>query len=238
VTNTPIAWITGGSQGIGFACVEALAEQGYAIALSARNAELLEQAKSALQKHGANVRVFPCNVVNEGEVKSTYHSIVRDFGAAPNVLINCAGIGPWDTFTETSTGTFDAVIATNARGMFLTSREVLPAMYDRKSGAIVQLISIAGIKAFKNGAAYVASKFAQRGFTESLREEARKHGVHVIAVFPGATETELWHAEDRAKYHERMMQPEDIASAIVHALNQPDRTLIEEIVLRPIQGDI
>ena len=122
--------------------------------------------------------------------------------------------------------------------MFLTSREVLPAMYERKSGAIVQLISIAGIKAFKNGAAYVASKFASHGFTNSLREEARKHGVRVIAVFPGATETELWHAEQRAQYHDRMMQPEDVASAIVHALHQPGRTLIEEIVLRPIQGDI
>jgi NADP-dependent 3-hydroxy acid dehydrogenase YdfG len=237
VTNTPIAWITGGSQGIGFACAEALARQGYALALSARNRQSLEDARTSLQKHGATVSVFPCNVGDEGEVKAAYKAIVTELGA-PSLLINCAGIGPWDTFTETSTEAFGSVMATNTRGMFLTSREVLPAMYERKGGAIVQLISIAGIKAFKNGAAYVASKFAQRGFTESLREEARKHGVRVISVFPGATETELWHAEDREKYHERMMQPEDIANAIVHAVNQPARTLIEDIVLRPIQGDI
>jgi NADP-dependent 3-hydroxy acid dehydrogenase YdfG len=237
VTNTKIAWITGGSQGIGFACAEALAKEGYALALSARNEGALQDAKNALEKLGANVAIFPCNVADEEEVKSTYKKIVNELGA-PTLLINSAGISPWDTFSETSTDTFDAVIATNTRGMFLTSREVLPAMYERKSGAIVQLISIAGLKAFKNGAAYVGSKFACLGFTSSLREEARKHGVRVIAVFPGATETELWDEEAREKYHDRMMQPEDIASAIVHALNQPGRTLIEEIVLRPIQGDI
>lgn len=238
MTDKPIAWITGASGGIGFACAEALASQGYRLALSGRKREALENAQQKLAQHGTEAKIFPCDVGIEGDVKAAYKGIVSEFGGAPSVLINCAGISPWDTFSETSTDTFDAVMAANVRGMFLTSREVLPAMYERKSGAIVQLISIAGIKAFKNGAAYVASKYAARGFTESLREEARKHGVRVIAVFPGATETELWDAEAREKYHERMMQPEDTASAIVHALNQPARTLIEEIVLRPIQGDI
>jgi 3-oxoacyl-[acyl-carrier protein] reductase len=228
------AWITGGSRGIGFACANALANEGYRIALSARNPDELHAAKSKLDATGATIKLFPCNVGVEADVKNAYQGILREFDA-PDVLINCAGIGPWDTFSETSTKAFDAVIATNVRGTFLTAREVLPAMYAKKNGAIVQLISIAGLKAFKNGSAYVASKFAVRGFTESLREEARKHGVRVIAVFPGATETELWHAEDRQKYHERMMQPEDIAAAIVHALKQPVRTLIEEIVIRPIQ---
>jgi NADP-dependent 3-hydroxy acid dehydrogenase YdfG len=235
VNDKPIAWITGASQGIGYACAEALGAQGYSLALSARNTDSLEAARTKL---GSDAKIFPCDVALESDVKSAYQSIAREFAEAPHVLINCAGISPWDTFRETSVETFDAVIATNVRGMFLTSREVLPAMYERKSGTIVQLISIAGIKAFKNGAAYVASKFAARGFTESLREEARKHGVRVIAVFPGATETPLWHEEQRQQYHDRMMQPEDIANAIVHALSQPDRTLIEEIVLRPIQGDI
>jgi NADP-dependent 3-hydroxy acid dehydrogenase YdfG len=238
IVDDRIAWITGASRGIGFACAQALGHDGYRIAMTARNREALEAAQNTLAKDDTVAKVFPCNVQNEDEVRNTFRSIAKEFGSAPHVLINAAGISPWSTFTETSTEEFDTVIATNTRGMFLTSREVLPAMYQRGSGAIIQLISIAGIKAYKNGAAYVASKFAALGFTNALREEARAHGVRVIAVFPGATETDIWLAEDRQKYHDRMMQPEDIAQAIVAALNQPDRAMMEEIVLRPQLGDI
>jgi short-subunit dehydrogenase len=236
--ENPIAWITGATGGIGLACAEALGRDGYRLALSARNAARLAEAKTQLTAHGFQAMTATCDVRNEADVKNAYRAILQAFGSPPDVLINCAGISPWTTFSETTIEEFDAAIQTNTRGMFLTSREVLPGMYEKKSGAIVQLISIAGIKAFKNGAAYVASKFAALGFTNALREEARKHGVRVIAVFPGATETDMWDAEDREKYHDRMMQPEDIAQAIVAALAQPSRTLIEEIVLRPIQGDI
>ncbi|HET6511411.1 MAG TPA: SDR family NAD(P)-dependent oxidoreductase, partial [Candidatus Kapabacteria bacterium] len=103
---------------------------------------------------------------------------------------------------------------------------------------IVQLLSIASIKAFAGGAAYIASKFGALGLTNSLREEAREYNVKVIAVLPGATETPLWDAQEREKHHERMMQPEDIASTVIHLLQQPDRMLAEEIVLRPIGGDL
>ncbi|MDP4200521.1 MAG: SDR family oxidoreductase [Bacteroidota bacterium] len=233
-----IAWITGASHGIGFACAEALGSEGYQIALSGRNRDALEAAQLALTKRGVSSKAFPCDVQSEARVQETYHMIAAEFGSTPHLLLNCAGVSPWTTFTETPLAEFDSVIATNTRGMFLTSREVLPAMYERGSGAIVQLISIAGIKAFKNGAAYVASKFAALGFTNALREEARAHGVRVIAVFPGATETEIWDAEAREQYHDRMMQPEDIAQAIVSALKLPARAMMEELVLRPQLGDL
>lgn len=238
IVGDHIAWITGASLGIGFACARALGREGYRIALTARNRDALEAAQARLAKEGVAANVFQCDVQSEDEVKKAYRSITQEFGAAPSVLINAAGISPWTTFTETSVEQFDSVIATNTRGMFLTSREVLPAMYERGSGAIIQIISIAGIKAFKNGAAYVASKFAALGLTNALREEARAHGVRVIAVFPGATETDIWTAEDQQKYHDRMMQPGDIAQAIVAALKEPARAMMEEIVLRPQLGDI
>ena len=235
--ETKIAWITGGSRGIGFSCAEMLAEQGYHIAISSREAERLEQAATKLRAKGHHVGAFPCDVADEASVKSTYRNIVEELGS-PQLLVNSAGIAPWSTFTETSTQEFDDTIAINTRGMFLCSREVLPAMYERKEGTIVQLLSIASIKGYLHGAAYVTSKFAALGFTNALREEARQHGVRVIAVLPGATETELWDEKERTQYHERMMQPEDVASAIISALNQPTRALVEEILIRPIAGDI
>jgi short-subunit dehydrogenase len=232
-----IAWITGGSQGIGYACAEELISKGYRVAISSRNKERLAEAATALSAGEHDVRAFPCDVAEEESIKSAYREIVAAFGP-PTVLINSAGISPWSTFTETTTQEFDQAIAINTRGMFLCSREVLPAMYERKQGAIVQMLSVASIKGYLNGAAYVASKFAAHGFTNALREEARQHGVRVIAVLPGATETELWGETERKQYHERMMQPSDIAKMIASALAEPNRALVEEILIRPIAGDI
>ena len=236
--DKPLAWIVGGSRGIGFACAESLGAEGYAIAISGRNERVLKESASRLVASGVDVFSVVCDISIEEQVKAGYKSIVNHFGRTPDVLINSAGISPWSTFTETSTAEFDEVIAINTRGMFLTSREVLADMYARKSGTIVQMLSVASIKGYKNGAAYVASKFASLGFTNALREEAREHGVRVIAVFPGATETELWNEHQREKYHERMMQSSDIAQEILAALKIPSHALVEEIVIRPIHGDL
>jgi 3-oxoacyl-[acyl-carrier protein] reductase len=233
-----IAWIVGGSRGIGYACAEALGKEGYQCAISSRNSKELEEAADKLRSSVLSVLSVPCDISQEESVTQAYKTITSHFGEAPHILINSAGISPWSTFSETTTEEFDSVIAINTRGVFLTSREVLPAMYERKEGAIVQILSVASIKGYKNGAAYVASKFAALGFTNALREEARQHGVRVIAVLPGATETELWGEEEREQFHEKMMQPEDIAQAVMAALKAPQRALVEEILLRPIGGDL
>ncbi|HEY3874649.1 MAG TPA: SDR family oxidoreductase [Candidatus Kapabacteria bacterium] len=234
----PIAWIAGGSRGIGLACAARLGREGYRIAISSRSASHSESAASDLREQGSFAIAVPCDVTREESVRHAYSTIREFFGAVPDVLVNSAGISPWSTFSETSILEFDNVIATNTMGMFLTSRAVLGEMYARGSGAIVQMLSVASLKGFRNGAAYVASKHASLGFTNALREEARAHGIRVISIFPGATETELWDEEHRAKFHDRMMQPEDIAEAVVAALRLPTRALIEEIVLRPIGGDL
>lgn len=236
--DNKLAWIVGGSRGIGYACAEALAKEGYCIAISGRDERALQEAAAPIAAKGIQALSVVCDIAIEEQVAAAYKKVVDHFGQTPDVLINSAGISPWSTFSETTIEEFDQTIATNTRGMFLTSREVLRDMYEKSSGTIVQILSIASVKAYKNGAAYVASKFAAHGFTNSLREEARAHGVRVIAVFPGATETEIWDEDSRAKYHDRMMQPEDIAEAIVFALKSPSRALVEEIILRPILGDI
>ncbi len=244
MNDISLAWIVGGSRGIGFACAEALAKEGNNLAISGHGEKTSSEAVARLMANSRNAAYVPnalpvpCDITSVSEVKAAYQKIFDHFNAAPDVLINSAGISPWETFSETSVEDFDAVIAINLRGMFLTSRAVLPDMYARGSGTIVQLLSVAGIKAYKNGAAYVASKYGARGLTNTLREEAREHGVRVIGVIPGATETELWDDDERKKHHDRMMQPEDIAQAIVAALRLPSRAVVEEIILRPIQGDL
>lgn len=227
-----VVWVTGGTSGIGEAIAERLMRLGCKVVISGRTQQKLEQATDRLGVIGVL-----CDVTNEASVETAHRQIVGTCGDV-TVLINAAGISPFTTFTETSLSEFDEVIATNLTGSFLTTRLVLPAMYSAERGAIVQILSIASVKAFAGGAAYIASKFGALGFINSLREEARKHKVKVLAVLPGATDTEAWDVESRKKFHDRMMQPSDIADAVLHLLTQPDRMLTEEIVLRPIGGDL
>ena len=227
-----VAWVTGGASGIGLEIARAFVARGLRVAVTGRTRSKLDSVSSEL-----GVLSLECDMSSEREVRAAHEAIVRDLGPV-DVLVNNAGISPFTTFSETSVEEFDEVIGINLSGYYLAARAVLPSMYERKSGAIVQLLSIASVKAFAGGAAYVASKFGALGFTNSLREEARKHNVKVIAIMPGATETPLWDPDALDKFRERMMQPEDIAQAVMHVLDQPARMLTEEIILRPIGGDL
>ncbi len=233
-----LVWIIGGSGAIGFACATLLAEHGYSLALSGREEKKLNDTVSSNSIKNTSVLAAPCDIASIEQVAGAYKAIVDHFGKAPDVLINSAGISPWSTFSETTTQEFDAVMNVNLRGMFLTTSTVLPDMYARRSGTIVQVLSVAAIQPFKKGAAYIASKYGARGLTNALREEARAYGVRVIGIIPGATETEIWSEDDRARYHSRMMQPEDVAQAILAAILEPIRAVMEEIILRPLEGDI
>ena len=205
--------------------------------LSARTRAKLAEVQEEIERLSSAVQVMECDVREEQAVAETVEAIERDLGPV-SVLINNAGISPFSTFSETTADEFRAVMETNILGMFHAAKAVLPGMYARNRGTIVQMLSIASRKAFRGGAAYVASKFAALGMTEALREEARKHGVKVIGVLPGATETDVWDASAREEFHERMMQPEDIARAIARILLEPERMMTEELVLRPIGGDL
>ncbi len=234
-----IVWITGGGSGIGLAIATKLIAEGHGVAISGRNEAKLNVAADTLRQFpGANVLTIKGDVSNSQDVDRAVQKIREHFGRDTTVLVNCAGISPFTLFSETSVAEFDEVIATNLKGGFLTAKAVLPAMYKANRGTIAELLSIASEKAFKGGASYIASKFAMRGFTDALREEARKHNVRVIAVLPGATETSLWDEAERVKFHERMMQPEDIAAMVCDALRLPARALVEEIRMRPIGGDL
>jgi NAD(P)-dependent dehydrogenase (short-subunit alcohol dehydrogenase family) len=233
-----IAWITGASKGIGLACSKALAESGRSVIMSARHRDELIKETAELRGQGYDARAVQCDVTNEEDVEWAIKSIKKTYGEGPDILINNAGISPYSDIEEMTPEIFDKVIATNLTGNFLCAKAVLPEMIRRGKGTIIQLLSIASVKAFAGGTAYGASKFGALGFTNALREEVRDKGIKVVAVMPGAVETEAWDEQERNTYHERMMQPEDIAQAIVDILKLPQRTLVEEIVLRPIGGDL
>lgn len=232
-----VAWITGGSKGIGFVVAKALLQEGYRVAITSRSEAIFTAQQHLAEQFGDQCIAYQCDSGDQLAVREAHRKIKEAFGTV-DLLFNNAGLSPFHSFSETSLEEFDETVRANVLGNFLCAQQVLEDMYAQNQGTIVQMLSIASVKAFKTGAAYGASKFAALGFTNSLREEARKHNVRVISVLAGATETELWDEGMRREFHERMMQPEDIADVILSAIRLPARALMEEVVLRPIGGDL
>ena len=137
-------------------------------------------------------------------------------------------------FEELTLEDWDVTMATNLRSLYLVTREVLPGMRRRREGTIVNVASLAGRNGFAGGTAYTASKHAVLGFARSLMLEVRKDGVRVVTVCPGSVDTDLLVDQPMlAPNRERILQPEDVADAILHAVRLPGRALVSELDIRP-----
>jgi len=123
-------------------------------------------------------------------------------------------------------------------GAIYCIKAVLPKMIENGGGTIINISSVVTKKVFTNSTAYAASKLGLKGYTDSLREELRKYNIRVIDIIPGATVTSMWSSEIRKVNSERMMTPEEIANVIVWTYLQKGNLVSEEILLRPIQGDL
>jgi NAD(P)-dependent dehydrogenase (short-subunit alcohol dehydrogenase family) len=232
-----VVLITGASQGIGAAIAKVFAAElpGARLALVARSEKNLRTVARACLQLGATVGIFPCDVTRESAVAALARAVTKHFGPV-DVLVNNAGKFFGAPFLKTKAADFDAQIATNLRSVFLVSQAFVPAMVKRGRGDIFNLSSIAGLQAYPDGAAYCAAKFGVTGLTKVMRGELKDHGVRVCCVHPGATWTPSWSASGVKP--ERIMPAEDIARAIldIHRLNR--RTVVEEIILRPLAGDL
>lgn len=233
----PIVWVTGASRGIGAAIAGAFAAIGAHVVLSGRNVSQLDRNTRKIRLVGQKASFVKCDVTSEASVTRAYKSIVKQYHLV-DVLVNNAGVTCFRSFEKTAVRDFDAVLATNLRGTFLCTKSVLPAMVKRRSGVIINIISVAATTTFENSSAYAAAKAGTLAMSRGLRSEVRKKGVRVIDILPGAVETEMWHKAVRKKYHQKMMQPQDVADVVVSAFRQPQRVLSEEIVIRPLEGDL
>jgi 3-oxoacyl-[acyl-carrier protein] reductase len=170
-------------------------------------------------------------------VKSAVRSIRQSLGAI-DILVNNAGVTVFKEFTKTSLQEFDTILHTNLRGSFLVTKEILPQMIKRSEGTIVNIVSFAAKTTYTESSVYAASKAGMAALMEGLRAEVRGKGVKVVNVFPGAVRTPIWPSRVGKKYGNLMMSSEDLASLVVEAAQQPPSIMVEEIVVRPQQGDI
>ena len=229
--------VTGGSQGIGRAILSKFAAEGFDVATCARHAADLEVLKMQIEKLNPGVTVF---------FRQTDMSVPReakDFGdfvvsleRPVNVLVNNAGyFVPGEISTEPE-GNLESMINSNLYSAYHLTRVLVPQMKTLKSGHIFNMCSIASIQAYRNGGSYAISKFALLGFSKCLREELKNHRIRVTAVIPGATKTRSW--EGAGLPDERFIRPDDVAQAVLSAYLLSVNSVVEEIIIRPQEGDI
>jgi short-subunit dehydrogenase len=229
-------WITGASSGIGKAIALEFGKIGCNVFVSARRAQELERLIDEAGKAGENIFPYPCNVASSANVDQTAKKITKEYDLS--CLINNAGITSFKHASESSVNEINDIINTNLLGSIYATKSVLSTFIKNESGTIFNILSVVVSKTFTNSSVYAASKMGLLGYSNSVREEVRKHNIRVINIVPGATDTSMWSQEIRKEKSELMMNPESIARIVVSAYLQKDNLVTEEIVLRPVTGDL
>ncbi len=227
----PAVFISGASKGIGLAAAKKYYAQGYRVGICARGEEALQRAKQEMPE----LVTYVCDMSEKVAVKELVKKINADLGTL-EVLINNAGTYFPGSIHEEEDEAYEMMLRTNLDSAYYLTKGLLPAMKAVKKGAIVNIASIASLDAYPGGGSYSISKFAMLGFSKNLRFEMKEFGIRVISVMPGAVLTNSWAAYDGPA--ERLMPPEDVAEIIFSSTNLSNRTVIEDIVLRPQLGDL
>ncbi|HEY1939421.1 MAG TPA: SDR family NAD(P)-dependent oxidoreductase [Candidatus Angelobacter sp.] len=229
-----VALITGGSRGIGLAMARVFAASGYSVIITGRNIKRLQQAASEITEQPGAVTAIGCDVRDPASVEKVFQE-VRKTHSTLDVLINNAGVAhALAPVEQLPVETWKEVIDTNLTGMFQVTRAALPFM--RAGGTIVNNLSVAAVTPFAGMSAYNASKFGAMGFTLALREDLRKRGIRVLALLPGATDTDIWGQFWADAPREKMISAETVAQAVLHAVSVPSNAAIEEIRIGPAAG--
>lgn len=232
-----IAWVTGASRGIGRAIARSLAARGFQVVASARTAEACAALLDEARTQGWQMHAVTCDVRSEASVAAAHAWITEHVGVV-SVLVNNAGVTRFTSFDRSELSDFDELIAVNLRGPFLCTKQVLPAMKERRSGAIVMINSMAAREVFRDSAMYSATKAGLKLMTDCLRLEVRSAGIRVLGVYPGATHTEIWPERVREKRGAAMMPPDRIGETVASLLVVPEDTMIEDVFMQPIGGPL
>ena len=230
-----VALVTGSSRGIGRAIAEELLCEGAHTFLVSRRAAPLQELAARWKKKGGQAEVYSIDVTREKQVLQLFAAVKKQAGRL-DILVNNAGVLTYKPFLKTTLEDWHHNLNTNLTGIFLCSRAAVLLMVRRHSGHILNVISVAGKEAYANCSAYCASKFGALGLTRVLAEELRSSGVRVTAVLPGPVKTNMLKKLGVRVSDHRVLQPQDVARAVLEALTQPPRANLEEIVLRPAQG--
>ncbi|MBK6877258.1 MAG: SDR family oxidoreductase [Ignavibacteria bacterium] len=232
-----IIWVTGASTGIGKAIVEKFSTEGCTVVITARSKSRLDDIVKEIRLTGREAMAYVCDVSSERSVIHTAKKIQEKYGTI-DVLINNAGSTVFKSFLDTETKDYDNVIDTNLKGPFLCMKAVLPQMIRKKTGSIINILSVAANTTFENSSVYSASKAGMQAMASCIRKEVRKHNIKICNIYPGAVETDMWDIKARQQFRNRMMTPADIGDIAFDVYNKPERLMVEDLVVRPVKGDL
>lgn len=229
--------VTGGTKGIGRAIADRFAQADFDVVVCARKADELEKLKKDFKQKYPSVTVYtqPTDMADRKQIE-TFVSFVRNIGQPVDVLVNNAGYFVPGSIATEKEGALEDMMAANLFSAYHMTRGIVDKMISSKSGHIFNMCSIASIKAYSNGGSYAITKFALLGFSKCLREELKTSGIRVTAILPGATRTGSWDEVDLPD--ERFMSAEDVAETVFAAWSLSQRSVVEEILIRPQLGDI
>jgi NADP-dependent 3-hydroxy acid dehydrogenase YdfG len=233
-----VAVVTGASSGIGAAIARALATAGTHVALAARRADRLRAVQAELA--GVRSVVHPTDVTDAGQVEALMRAAAESLGPV-DVLVCCAGVMYYTLMANVDLAQWEDTVDVNCRGLMLCIAAAVPGMVARGSGHVIAISSDAGRKVFPGLGVYSASKFFTEGLLQALRLETAGSGLRVTSVQPGNVATALLDlsTDDEAlrRYGApsgaKVLDPDDVAAAVINALSQPDHVAINEVLIEP-----
>jgi NAD(P)-dependent dehydrogenase (short-subunit alcohol dehydrogenase family) len=230
------AVVTGGGSGIGAAIAKSLAAEGCRVVIAGRQIEKLHAVAQQIKDEPA-IEVHEADVADRASVKRLFAWVAEKIGPV-HILVNAAGINIKNRMmAEMEPEQWDKVMAINATGAYNCIHAVLPQMRQRHDGLIVNISSTSGKRAWKlGGVAYSASKFAMTALSTAVANEEGVNGIRVTAICPGEVDTPILENRPKpvsAEHRARMLQPEDVAAAVLMVATLPPRAHVHEMIIKP-----
>ena len=229
--------VTGGTKGIGRAIIEKFALEDFDVLTCARSDTDLFDLKTDMEDKFPRISVYTCQsdiskVTGIRKLAELFYNLNRDI----DVLVNNAGIFiPGEISTEDD-GILEKMIETNLYSGYRITRAVVGGMIKKKYGHIFNICSTASIEPYENGGSYTISKHAQYGMSKMFREELKKFNIRVTSVIPGSTLTSSW--EGSGIPADNFVKPEDVAISIFNAWEISSNSVVEELIIRPLKGNV
>lgn len=225
-----VAYITGGSKGIGYGIAKTLLDKGMKVAITSRTLEAAQKAAASLSNDPSKILAIESEVSSmESEAKAVQATIAH-FGQL-DILVANAGVGHFASIENITEQEWKDTIDTNLTGVFNSVKAGLAALKQSK-GYIITIASLAGTNFFENGSAYNASKFGLVGFSQAIMLDLRKYGIKVTTIMPGSVAT-YFNNHVPAATDAWKIQPEDIGQMVADLLQMNPRTLPSKIEVRP-----
>lgn len=225
-----VAYITGGSKGIGYGIAETLLKAGMKVAITSRNADAAKKAIQSLTKDESKVLALQSDVSDAASELKAVEEVVKKFGRL-DVLVANAGVGHFASIENITAEQWKETIDTNLTGVFNSVKASIDALKKTK-GYIITIASLAGTNFFKDGSAYNASKFGLVGFSQAIMLDLRQHGIKVTTIMPGSVASHF-NGHTPSDSDAWKIQPEDIGEVVEDLLKMNARALPSKVEIRP-----